>query len=189
MIPPLDPVTGHLPLGRYRCTLAEIRARFVDDDQFAGSKTRRTRYVGLEKYLEAWKLVQEKVSEPDVLMGLWIGGSFTPSVIDPDDVDVSPQLNGPKLADLNGKPGVKPLKMLFGHRPAVVKAYGVEPFPFTWYPVVSPLAGDCSILEADYYQTRGSMDDFWQRVRPAGPKRAPTMDDVHGRRGYLEVIL
>lgn len=189
MIPPLDSTTGHLPLGRYRCSLEEIEACFVEDLQFATSITRRSRFDGLKNYIAAWNFIQKKVGDPDVLMALWIGGSFTSSMLDPDDVDVSPQVNGLKLAALSGKPGTKALKTLFGHRPTVVKEYGVEPFPITWYPVASPFAGTCSILEADYYQTRGALDDFWQRVRPDGPKVAPRLDDAPSRRGYLEVIL
>lgn len=189
MIPPFDAVTGHLPPGRYRCTLEELHDRFVQEARFAGSVTRSDRFNRLVAYLADWETAQENIGGDPVLMGLWVGGSFVSGVLDPDDVDVTPHLSGPRLRDLKGKPGVGRLKDLFEHRDTVRARYLVEPFPFTWYPVAAPLGGGGATDEFNYYTTRGIMDDFWQRVRPPGPKVAPTVEDAPPRRGYLEVIL
>lgn len=189
MIPPLDAVTDQLPPGRYRCTLDEIYERFVDAPEFSHSSTRVDRFDGLVAYLHDWRTAQSAFGGDPVLMGLWVGGSFISSVLDPQDIDVTPHISGPRLRELEGKPGVGRLKRLFEHRKSVRARYLVEPFPFTWYPVAAPFGRGGSAVEFDYYTNRGIMDDFWQRVRPPGPKVAPTLEDAPSRRGYLEVIL
>jgi hypothetical protein len=51
MLPPLDPETRHLPLGRHSATLAEIEARFVTAPEFAASQTRTAVWEGFEHWL------------------------------------------------------------------------------------------------------------------------------------------
>lgn len=188
MIPPIDSASGHLPVGRFTCTLEEVRSVFVDDPRFAGSATRPRLFAGLVRYMSEWERLEEMVGMSEVLRRIWIGGSFTTSKLDPDDVDVSPIVDGPKLDAIKGKPGCGQMNKLFEHRDSVVSAFGVEPFAVTWWPVTTMHAREISVLEHDYVLVRGLMDDFWQRVRSSEVKGPLTIADSAPRRGYLEVI-
>ncbi|MBP2523597.1 MULTISPECIES: DUF6932 family protein [unclassified Rhodococcus (in: high G+C Gram-positive bacteria)] len=190
MIPNLDPTSGHLPPGRFRCTLPEIEQRFVDDAQFATSKRRRMLFDQLLTYLRDWELALDVVSAPGVLKQIWIAGSFASAKIDPEDIDVSPILDGPLLREIRGVPGVRRIQRLQGeHRERIAKEYGVEPFPFTWWPVTTLRRDKVDNLAIDYIATRGLMDDFWQRTRSTDVKTGLTVDTAHARRGYLEVVV
>lgn len=188
VIPATDPMSGYLPVGRYTCTLEEVQRVFVEDSQFAGSVTRRKLFAGLVRYMAEWERLEDMVGTSDVLRRIWVGGSFTTAKLDPDDVDVSPILDGPKLDAIKGKPGCGKISKLFGNRESVVRDFGVEPFPVTWWPVTTMHAREISILEHDYVLVRGLMDDFWQRVRSSPVKGPLTVADSAPRRGYLEVI-
>lgn len=190
MIPDLDATSGHLPPGRFRCTLPEIEQRFVDHADFATSTRRRTLFDQLLNYLRDWELALDVVSAPDVLKQIWIAGSFASAVIDPDDIDVSPILDGPRLQEIRGMPGVRRIQKLQGERrDRIVKEYGVEPFPITWWPVTTLRSDKVDNLATDYISTRGLMDDFWQRTRSTGAKAGLTVDTAPARRGYLEVVV
>ncbi|WP_137875458.1 hypothetical protein [Rhodococcus sp. Q] len=188
MIPTTDPASGNLPVGRYTCTLEEVQQAFVDDPQFAGSSTRQRLFKGLVRYMAEWERLEEMVGTSDVLRRIWVGGSFTTSKLHPEDVDVSPILDGPKLDAIKGKPGCGKMSKLFENRDSVVRDFGVEPFPVTWWPVTTMHAREISIFEHDYVLARGLMDDFWQRVRSSPVKGPLTVADSEPRRGYLEVI-
>ncbi|WP_213934648.1 DUF6932 family protein [Rhodococcus sp. B50] len=116
MIPATDPMSGYLPVGRYTCTLEEVQRVFVEDSQFAGSVTRRKLFAGLVRYMAEWERLEDMVGTSDVLRRIWVGGSFTSAKLDPDDVDVSPILDGPKLDAIKGKPGCGKIGKLFGNR-------------------------------------------------------------------------
>lgn len=186
-IPPLVPETGHLPPGRYRTTLGHIRHRFVDHSQFGASKTRQAIWDGFISYLQAWKESEEPFDQP-ILHTIWIAGSFISDEIDPDDIDVSPVYDEGVISDLNGSRGIGKVKTLVGHRKKLVEKYKVEPFPIPWRSLETTLLPTTLLEhEQNYLAKRGGLDDWWQRVRPPGPKGPAQAPDVTSARGYLEV--
>ncbi|AYJ48803.1 DUF6932 family protein [Rhodococcus sp. P1Y] len=189
-IPDLDPGTGHLPLGRHVCAISDVREHFVDHPRFASSTRRAGLFTRLGRYLLDWQYAQSLVGADDILRSIWIAGSFASGELDPDDIDVSPILDGPKLQEIKGRVGAGRIAELQGaRRERMVKEYSVEPFPITWWPVTTLRRGDLSLVEHDYIGTRGLMDDVWQRTHSTGPKGAFTVDTAVPRRGYLEVVL
>lgn len=188
MIPPLE-ASGQLPPGRYITDLDEVWQAFVLDARFAASTTRADVWSGLLDYLVEWRDVEQAVGL-DLLRGLWIGGSFASGRTDPKDVDVSPVVDGEGLIAARGKPGAGRLNRLLGQRDSIRRTYHVEPWPVRWTPIASPFRqGTLRREEHDYLLWRGTMDDWWQRCRPAGPKQAPQRPTQVHDRGYLEVAL
>lgn len=187
MIPDLND-GGHLPPGRYRASLDEIHDRFVLNPQFASSSTRAEIWNGFLDYLAAWLEAEDKADSGQVLQTVWLAGSFVSACMDPSDLDITPIIDRDALATVQGKPGSKALKKLIGHREKVRDRFRVEPFPLPWVATASPLRprGVNSSVR-DYLETRGSLDDWWQRVRPEGAKQAPLVEHAMPRRGYLEV--
>lgn len=188
MIPELSDDTGHLPPGRYRTTLAEVHERFVLHPQFANSLTRRSIWSGFLNYVATWRGAEEAVDSDPILQSVWLAGSFASATQDPDDLDVTPVVDREALLSVQGRPGSKRLRKLIGHRSAVTAAFRVEPFVLEWVPAAStlrPTAVGSSVR--DYLERRGALDDWWQRVRPDGPKQAPEVGHALPRRGYLEV--
>ena len=187
MIP--DLVDGHLPPGRFRCSLSELEARFVTHSDFSVSSTRTALFDGFVRYLAMWQLLEEqsKIEPTSLLRYVWVAGSFASSRVDPTDVDISPVVDG-DVADTVRKRGIK---KLIGHRESIKSKYGVEVFPITWVPVVSALSSvGRSAQEAAYISDRGKLDDFWQRRREnEAVKAPPTVEECMTRRGYLEVVV
>lgn len=186
VIPPLTP-EGQLPCGRYPAGLEEVEAAFVSASEFAGSSTRPQVWRGFLEWLDEWSVVEEQLGVP-LLGAVWIAGSFTSSKLDPGDIDVAPHIDRGAVRSVTGTLGAGRLKRLIGHRDRVKERFLVESFPVQWLPVAHPfqrgqLPGD----EIDYLRSRGTMDDYWQRLKPAdGLPRSP---DLRPERGYLEVIL
>lgn len=186
-IPPLDPETGHLPPGRYRTTLPNIKQRFVLSPDFQASSTRAAIWDGFTSYLLAWKTSQAALGQP-ILKTIWVGGSFTSSELDPQDIDLSPVYDEALVDDLHSKPGIKSLKKLIGNRTSMTNKYMVEPFPLPWRGLQSTLHPSTLPDHAQtYLAKRGGLDDWWQRIRPAGAKVAPVAPTDVAERGYLEV--
>lgn len=186
-VPSLDPATGHLPPGRYRTSLSAIEECFVLGAEFVASTTRAPIWDGFINYLRAWKESQMTLGYP-ILKTLWIGGSFTSNLLNPEDIDISPVYDQDVVDDLHNQPGIGKLKKLVGHRQSMVKTYGVEPFPLPWRSLASTLHPSTLPEHAQaYLAKRGGLDDWWQRVRPVGKKVAPTAPDAAAARGYLEV--
>lgn len=186
MIPALDS-NGHLPLGRYLCSISELRETFVDHERFAESTSRAGLFAGLLRYIRAWEVAQESVGGPPVLRHLWVAGSFASSRLNPDDVDVSPVVDGEVLDGLAGRPGVGKVKRLFEQRDRVVREFGVEPFRIIWRPVLSLDDNRVTPMQREYLLANGRYDDLWQRVRSQTEKGAFSSQDCGARRGYLEV--
>lgn len=186
MTPPLGP-GGHLPTGRHSCSLEEVRDIFVDAPIFQGSTTRSGHFRQLVRYLSAWEAAETAAGGVVLLREVWLAGSFASATLDPDDVDVSPIIDGEVLDSLRGQPGVGRIRRLFEQRDRIVREFGVEPFRIIWRPMVSLDDTRVTPLQRDYLLTRGRYDDLWQRVR-TGPSKGPlTLADCEQRRGYLEV--
>lgn len=186
-IPPLDLQTGHLPPGRYRTTLFNIRERFVESAEFQDSSTREHIWAGFTDYLVAWKQSQVRLGQ-SILKTIWIGGSFVSSELNPADIDISPIYDHSIVEELTETPGIGGLKKLIGNRTSLTKKYMVEPFPMPWRSLESTLHPSVLPEHAQtYLAKRGGLDDWWQRIRPAGEKVAPVPPDEDAARGYLEV--
>jgi hypothetical protein len=193
LVPELDALTGHLPLGRHRATYAEVYARFVEHDDFKGSPTRCDVWAGFSAYMTAWRALEELLA--DHLDGkrlatvVWLGGSFISLKHDPKNVDVTVFIDGDLADSCRGIPGVAGLKKL-AHRDGMLSQYMVSPCivrqRYFRSPFRAQLIGNPGI--EDYVMMRGAWDDWWQRVRPAGePKGEPTKESATAFRGYLEV--
>lgn len=189
LLPPLDPQTGHLPVGRYGATLGEIEAAFVNSPEFGTSATRPEIWEGFERWLAVWGEVEETLQTSGLLRNLWLSGSFVSAELDPADLDVTPFVDRELAQRCKGKPGARALRDLIGHRTKVSSVYRVEPFVVWWQPIKAILRHeDLLPEEREYLAWRGGLDDLWQRVRPPGPKGPPRAEDAGPRRGYVEVI-
>ncbi|WP_374118868.1 DUF6932 family protein [Allokutzneria sp. A3M-2-11 16] len=188
MLPELHTTSGHLPPGRYRVNLSEVQARFVAHRDFSQSSTRQLIWDGFRSYLAAWKVAEDNAGVGRVLKLIWLAGSFISMKLDPDDLDVTPVIDRHALLEAQGQRGSKALRRLIEHRDSIVANFRVEPFVLDWVPSTSTLRPNSArSLTRDYLERRGSLDDWWQRVRPPGPKLAPLLEDAPPRRGYLEV--
>lgn len=188
MIPPFDG-SGHLPPGRTRCTLEEFADRFVLATEYSASETRRNLFAGLVKYLTNWEEIESKTGVTGLLSAFWVAGSFVSPELHPDDIDISPIVDGTKTAAIKRKPGSGQVKDLTQHRESIKKRFGVEVFPILWHPVLEPFKPGQAVEGMAYLTDRGTMDDWWQRVRPDGPKGPATLASAPARRGYLEVVV
>lgn len=157
MIPPL--IAGHLPVGRYSCSLEEIESTFVTAPAFRNSQSRPALFDGLLAYLHEWEEA-ERLVDTKVLMSLWIGGGFTSDKLDTDDVDVSPIVNSRALDNLRGQAGSGRIKALYSHRTRVRNEYGVEPFVVLWRPFTTLKLQEHDSGAHEYVAVRGMMDDF-----------------------------
>lgn len=186
-IPDETPSTHTLPPGRHPTTLAEIACQYVDHARFRSSLTRRDVWSGFLSYVAAWELAERELGG-QVVIAWWIGGSFISAKRNPEDVDVTPVLDQDFLDSTVGKPGMGHIKKLVGNRQSVRSAFSVEPFPLRWQALPATLFPDnLSPANQQMLAQRGGLDTWWQRLRPPGPKMAPTVPSVFAERGYLEV--
>lgn len=185
MIPALDTTTSYLPLGRYACTLDELKQRYVDDQGLTASSTRAEIFDDL---LAAREMLDD-VSN-DLVEVVWVGGSFVTGVLDPDDIDCTFVINGPAFKALpsNRK---RSQVMDFNKRGWLRGKTGlrVESYVLIREPVANPFQGGGIHPDAiNYVSVRGAWDDWWMRVRTNPDKTsAPVVDDAAPKRGYLEV--
>lgn len=187
IIPDLE-VSGQLPPGRYRATVDEVEARFVRDARWDVSETRPKVWNGFRSYVDAWRQVEADTGV-DLLKGVWMGGSFVSSEMNPADLDASPIYDDIAFRSLKGRPGAGHAARLIGHRQSVVEAFAVEPFAIGWRSIPSTLfVMGLDNATKDSLAVRGGLDDWWQRVRPEGARRAPEAPVDLGVRGYIEVV-
>jgi hypothetical protein len=189
VIPALDPTTGHLPPGRYRTDLDEFHARFVTHNEFAGRPTRGTLWRGFVSYLQTWASIEVATATPGIVHAIWVAGSFVSAEPEPSDIDISPVLDGVKLRAIKGRQGSRLAKRLLSHRESLQRDYHLDVFPIVWLPTTSVFHPPANPEQRDYLTRRGSMDDWWQRVRPPGPEGPPTVESAAQLRGYVEVIV
>ncbi|WP_285319707.1 hypothetical protein [Pseudarthrobacter sp. lyk4-40-TYG-27] len=185
MIPPMDPTTNFLPLGRYACTLAELEQEYVRDPKFSTSTTRTEIY---EDLLDARKML-DAVSQ-DLVELVWVGGSFVTGALDPDDIDCTFVINGPAFRALSSN-GKRDKVMKFNKNGWLRDRTGlrVESFLLIREPIANPWFKDGLNPDAvEYLSVRGAWDDWWMRVRSNPDKTAePILADAEPKRGYLEV--
>lgn len=174
VIPALDPTTGMLPVGRHPCSEAEFEARFVSDAAFASSTTRRDLW---DDWQQALQLLQGAVT----VHAAWLGGSFTTSKLDPDDIDVTFLIN---VEDYKRRqPQDQQMVSTFAAVGQVKAVLGLrlDSYVIGWESVPNPQQAGRNGDGDAYYWARGHWDDWWQRCRGVTADPAP-------RRGYLEVL-
>ena len=195
MIPDLDPVSSHLPPGRYACSLTDVRDRFVTNPHAGQSAARDTVWSGLLAYLAAWEHVQSEFAQPlagtQLVKALWLAGSFISGSPDPLNADLTVFLDGAAVDLVAGRPGAGQIRRL-SDRTDMLRTFSVSPCVIRYRYVPGPfrLQSLGGSPELDYLASRGAFDDFWQRARPRdAPKAAPTQQTSEWVRGYLEVRL
>nr|WP_076388737.1 hypothetical protein [Vaginimicrobium propionicum] len=144
MIPPLDPSTNALPIGRYQTTLSEIEQRFANNQH-------RIDLLG------ALKVSVQAIKQLAKLHSVWLSGSYFTSKEHPNDIDVvywydpKPELNRFALVELMNR----------------IR----EQLPIDSYPVpYAPKAGAARSKDGSYCANRGYWDDLWGRIRSEDPE-------------------
>lgn len=173
---------GHLEPGRARCSAEYVQGELVDADTFAGSTTRPEIW---EHWLSVVEVARELVGQ---VCCAWLGGSFTSTKVDPDDIDcvlvVESTLVDQVMAE--GDDRSQLLAHIAGSR---LRELGlrVDSYLLSW--VVNPEPAPMTLEARQYMANRGYWDDFWQRVRSGEKGDAACRRDALPLRGYLEVIL
>ena len=138
MIPPLDPDTGALPLGRHVATLSEVQNQFTTTDQ---------RNDLWKKFLTVTGMFRGEGS----VCAVWLSGSYLTSKEMPHDVDAVYWLGrgfDPRTAQRIARYVRDFMHMPLDCYPFVyepTKGAGFTPDRYTWY--------------------RGYWDDLWCRLR------------------------
>lgn len=183
----IDAGTGYLPRGRHRVTEAQVRARFVDHADYAGSSTRSDVW---DEYEVGRDLLRRHVR----IHAVWLGGSFLTSKVDAKDLDALFIISARDYNKLDaaGKKVVHSFQPQNGPLGTVVRGHGLnllDSFLLPWSPW-SPLDLANNPGHAEYAVGRGYWDDFWQRDRHNKPGGIPPhWRDALPVRGYLEVEL
>lgn len=178
--PPLDPVSGLLPPGRYPTTSDEIVQAFVKD-----SPEQVHRGEVWAEWIDATAILRSAVRVASV----WLAGSFFTSKEVPGDIDCTYWIEDVDLIAARLDPARARVLEVFS-RPGAVKELlhlRVDSFVVPW--VCHPAPGNSPPQHNAYLRNRGYWDDLWLRAR-SGPKGAPpARADALPRRGYLEVTL
>ncbi|MGN2635818.1 DUF6932 family protein [Nocardia takedensis] len=189
VIPAFDSESGHLPPGRYSCTLEEVEEHLVSGERFKSSSNRGALFGGLLRYLLDWGEVPRKTGVGDpILRSVWMAGSFVSPKLEPGDLDLTVIIDGGTADAMRGKPGSKAIRDLTQHRDGVKQRYGLEVFTLRWHPVVHLHQANPALSAAElaYLSDRGRYDDWWQRCR-LDEADLPSVESCASRRGYLEV--
>lgn len=181
MLPPVDAVSGSLPLGRFGAELAEIKATFVDAPEWAGSTTRAAIWNDFESATAGIRSVVP-------VAWVWVGGSFISNKLDPDDIDVVYWCED-RFVDRVTDPREKYILQLFATNQVRAKTkLRVDTRYCRWH--VFPEATQRRTIEHNAYSAdRGYWDDLWLRKRSGAKTDPPVRDDALPRRGYAEVML
>jgi hypothetical protein len=181
VIPPFDPATGLLPLGRHVCSADEVEIAFVKDISFFGSATRLAIW---NDWNDALATLQSVVT----VHAAWIGGSFTTSKLDPGDIDVTFIINGADMQQ-RSTPEQRTITLFDGnHQVEAVLGLKVDSYVIPWECLPVPAMG-MSYVQDVYFWARGYWDDWWQRARQTPKGSPPVPADALPRRGYLEVLV
>lgn len=159
-----------LPLGRYSCSLDDIRKRYVPDDD----ENRSAIWDGL---ITVVNLVKETIGS---IAELWIGGSFITSEENPHDIDVVFFFKEDSIKSVDSR-GAFVLNLLSG-------SYGPDRRVSSYvdsYMIIVPPTEIENDAKRGYTPLRGYWDQFWSKTR---------FEDEDERwlypaAGYLEVMI
>ena len=159
-----------LPLGRYSCSLDDIRKRYVPDDD----ENRSAIWDGL---IAVVNLVKETIGS---IAELWIGGSFITSEENPHDIDVVFFFKEDRIKSVDSR-GAFLLNLLSGRYGSDLR---ISSYVDSYMIVVPPTEFENDTKQG-YTPWRGYWDQFWSKTRFED-------DDnrwLYPAAGYLEVMI
>lgn len=159
-----------LPLGRYSCSLDDIRKRYVPDDD----ENRSAIWDGL---ITVVNLVKEAIGS---IAELWIGGSFITSEENPHDIDVVFFFKEDRIKSVDSR-GAFLLNLLSGRYGSDLR---ISSYVDSYMIVVPPTEFENDTKQG-YTPWRGYWDQFWSKTRFED-------DDnrwLYPSAGYLEVMI
>lgn len=166
---------GHIPMGRWVCTLAEAEARYVPADAADPRRQIWDQWVNLT---QALRTVVGEVA------ACWLSGSFFSGKAVPGDIDCLYVIDTDRLAAVSAAGDLARIAFVqAATRGGVKSRFGipVDSFVLEWVPTPGPSA---PVSAGEYLGERGYWDDLWVRVKDADSR----LDSIP-RRGYLEVII
>jgi hypothetical protein len=167
-----------LPRGRHVCTAGEVEIAFVKDIAFFGSATRPVLW-------KDWNAALATLQSSVIVHAAWIGGSFTTTKMDPDDIDVTFMINADDYHQ-RSRPDQQIVSIFRGNgRVRADLGLRVDSYLIAW----ERYLGSTQPVPLEYFWARGHWDDWWQRARQTPKGAPPTPGDAVPRRGYLEVLL
>lgn len=168
-------VDGHLPMGRWVCTLGEAEASYVPADP---ANRRRELW---DQWMSLTAALRSVVGE---LPACWLSGSFFSDKPVPGDIDCLYVIDTDRLADVvaSGDGGrIAFLQAVTTNQVKSIFGLHVDSFVLEWMPTPGPTP---AVGTERYLSSRGYWDDLWVRVKDSNHR----LDSVP-RRGYLEVIV
>lgn len=159
-----------LPLGRYSCSLDDIRERYVPDDD----ENRSAIWDGL---LTVVSLVKETIGS---VAELWIGGSFITSEENPHDIDVVFFFKEDRIKSVDSR-GAFLLNLLSGRYGSDLR---ISSFVDSYMIVVPPTEFE-NDTKRGYTPWRGYWDQFWSKTRFEDDDKRW----LYPAAGYLEVMI
>lgn len=159
-----------LPLGRYSCSLDEIRNGYVPD----GDENRSAIWDGL---LTVVNLVKETIGS---IAELWIGGSFITSEENPHDIDVVFFFKEDRIKSVDSR-GAFLLNLLSGRYGSDLR---ISSYADSYMIVVPPTKFENDTKQG-YTPWRGYWDQFWSKTRFEDDDKRW----LYPAAGYLEVMI
>ena len=159
-----------LPLGRYSCSLDDIRERYVPDDD----ENRSAIWDGL---LTVVSLVKETAGS---IAELWIGGSFITSEENPHDIDVVFFFKEDRIKSVDSR-GAFLLNLLSGRFGSDLR---ISSYVDSYMIVVPPTEFE-NDTKRGYTPWRGYWDQFWSKTRFEDDDKRW----LYPAAGYLEVMI
>lgn len=159
-----------LPLGRYSCSLDEIRNSYVPD----GDENRSAIWDGL---LTVVNLVKETIGS---IAELWIGGSFITSEENPHDIDVVFFFKEDRIKSVDSR-GAFLLNLLSGRYGSDLR---ISSYVDSYMIVVPPTEFENDTKQG-YTPWRGYWDQFWSKTRFENDDKRW----LYPAAGYLEVMI
>lgn len=159
-----------LPLGRYSCSLDDIRKRYVPDDD-------ENRFAIWDGLLTVVNLVKETIGS---IAELWIGGSFITSEENPHDIDVVFFFKEDRIKSVDSR-GAFLLNLLSGRYGSDLR---ISSYVDSYMIVVPPTEFENDTKQG-YTPWRGYWDQFWSKTRFEDDDKRW----LYPAAGYLEVMI
>lgn len=161
-----------LPLGRYECTLEEVKATYVPEDD-------NNRQEIWSAFLGVVGVLRSTIG---VIAEVWIGGSFITSEEHPHDIDVVFLIRENVLKECDSDVGKFLVNILAGNIPDIRRIHDLV----DGYILIVPPTEVDSDETYNYMKVRGYWDQFWSKAR-FDEKEEPRW--LYPAAGYLEVTI
>lgn len=163
---------GHLPMGRWVCSLSEVETAFVPSD---AADPRR---VIWDQWVDLTNALRSIVGE---VAACWLSGSFFSDKPVPGDIDCLYVVDTDRLAAVTDSKRMDHIWFVYVATNGKVKdVYGlpIDSYVLEWVPSPGPTP---PVGAGRYLAERGYWDDLWVRVKDTDAR----LDSIP-RRGYLE---